>query len=88
MYSDKDPGIVLNQSVEKDKVVKTDTLIRLEVSMGPDPNATEPPTEPDPTDPPSTDPDPTDPPSTEPDPTDPPSTDPEPTNPDVIDPAV
>ena len=88
VYSDKDPGIVLNQSVEKDKVVKTDTLIRLEVSMGPDPNATEPPTEPDPTDPPSTDPDPTDPPSTEPDPTDPPSTDPEPTNPDVIDPAV
>ena len=88
VYSDKDPGIVLNQSVEKDKVVKTDTLIRLEVSMGPDPNATEPPTEPDPTDPPSTDPDPTDPPSTEPDPTDPPPTDPEPTNPDVIDPAV
>ena len=79
VYSDKAPGIVLSQSVEKDRVVKTDTLVILEVSMGPDPNATEPPTEPPVTDPPPTDPPVTDPPPTDPEPTEPPVTDPEPT---------
>ena len=85
VYSDEAPGIVLRQSVEKDRVVKTDTLIKLEVSMGPDPNATEPPTEPEPTETePPTEPEPTE---TEP-PTEPPVSDPTPTIPDGLDPAV
>ena len=77
VYSEEAHGIVLNQSVEKDRVVKTDTLIKLEVSMGPDPNATEPPTEPEPTE--------TEPP-TEPEPTETvPPTEPEPSETEPVD---
>ncbi len=74
-YSDKPVGTVLSQSVEPGEVVETSTLILLEYSIGPDPEATTEPTDPpdDPTDPS----DPTDP--TEPeqptDPTDPPGGD-------------
>ena len=68
-YSDKPVGTVLSQSVEPGETVDVTTLILLEYSIGPDPDATEPPTEPEPTDPTDpTEPEPTDPT----DPTDPP----------------
>ncbi len=50
VYSDDAPGVVVFQSVAANSLVPITTVVTLQVSMGPDPSVTDPPTEP-PTDP-------------------------------------
>ncbi len=55
-YDDSPAGTVLAQSVSESTMIPVDTVIKLEVSLGPDPSQTEPEeTEPEETDPPETD---------------------------------
>ena len=55
-YHDSPVGTVLAQSVSESTMIPVDTVIKLEVSLGPDPSATEPEeSEPTETDPPDTD---------------------------------